>query len=121
MNKWPLPNSVLIVDNVSIHRVTSICALVEEHGMHLLFLLAYSPNYNPIELAFLSIKAWLCSNYDHVNQEMESKGGTVYNVLWQVVYSVTLEKVRGLYKHCGTNSVLSFLFHFFCILHTLYA
>ena len=101
MNKWPLPNSVLIVDNASIHKVAGIRELVEERGMRLLFLPAYSPDYNPIELAFSSIKAWLRSNCDRVNQEMESEDGTVYNVLWQAVYSVTPEKARGWYKHCG--------------------
>ena len=101
MNKWPLPNSVLIVDNASIHKVAGIRKLVEERGMRLLFLPAYSPDYNPIELAFSSIKAWLRSNRDRVNQEMESEDGTVYNALWQAVYSVTPEKARGWYKHCG--------------------
>ena len=101
MNKWPLPNSVLVVDNASIHKVAGICELVEEHGMRLMFLPSYSPNLNPIELSFSSIKAWLRANRDEVNQEMESKNGTVYNALWQVVYSVTPEKARGWYKHCG--------------------
>ena len=101
MNKWPLPNSVLVVDNASIHKVAGICELVEEHGMRLMFLPSYSPNLNPIELSFSSIKAWLRANCDEVNQEMESKNGTVYNALWQVVYSVTPEKARGWYKHCG--------------------
>ena len=101
MNKWPLPNSVLIVDNASIHKVAGIRELVEEHGMRLLFLPAYSPNLNPIELTFSSIKAWLRANRDRVNQEMQSEEGSVYNALWQAVYSVTPEKARGWYKHCG--------------------
>ena len=101
MNKWPLPNSILIVDNTSIHKVAGIRKLVEEHGMRLMFLPSYSPNLNPIELSFSSIKAWLRTNRDEVNQEMESENGTVYNVLWQAVYSVTPEKARGWYKHCG--------------------
>src|ERR1700677_3346528 len=41
MNKWPLPNSVLVVDNASIHHVAGIRELVEEHGMHLMFRPAY--------------------------------------------------------------------------------
>ena len=101
MNKWPLPNSVLIVDNASIHKVAGIHKLVEEPSMCLMFLPSYSPDLNPIELSFSSIKAWLCANRDQVNWEMESKNGTVYNVLWQVVHSVTPEKAQGWYKHCG--------------------
>lgn len=101
MNKWPLPNSVLVVDNASIHKVAGIRELVEGHGMRLMFLPSYSPDLNPIELAFSSIKAWLHANRDHVNQEMESETGMVYNALWQAVHSVTPDKARGWYKHCG--------------------
>jgi len=86
----------------NIPRVTAgIRKLVEERGMRLLYLPAYSPDYNPIEMAFLSIKAWLRTNHDRVNQEMEAEDGTVYNVLWQAVYLVTPEKARGWYKECG--------------------
>ena len=101
MNKWPLPNSVLVVDNASIHKVAGIRELVEDHGMRLMFLPSYSPDLNPIELSFSSIKAWLRANRDQVNREMESENGTVYNALWQAVHSVTPEKARGWYKHCG--------------------
>ena len=101
MNKWPLPNSVLVVDNASIHRVDGIHELIEASGMRLMFLPAYSPDLNPIELTFSSVKAWLCANCDRVNQEMESENGLVYNALWQVVYSVTPEKAWGWYQHCG--------------------
>ena len=101
MNKWPLPNSVLVVDNASIHKVAGIRELVEDHGMRLMFLPSYSPDLNPIELSFSSIKAWLHANHDQVNREMESENGMVYNALWQAVHSVTPEKAQGWYKHCG--------------------
>jgi transposase len=101
MNKWPLPNSVLVIDNTSIHKVAGIRELVEQHGMRLMFLPSYSPDLNPIELAFSSIKAWLHANCDRMNQAMESEDGLVYNALWQAVHSVTPEKARGWYKHCG--------------------
>ena len=101
MNKWPLPNSVLVIDNASIHKAAAIRELVEECGMRLMFLPAYSPDLNPIELAFSSIKAWLRENRNFVNQEMQGEEGTVYNALWQAVYSVNPEKARGWYLHCG--------------------
>jgi hypothetical protein len=101
MNKWPLPNSVLVVNNASIHKVAGICEMVEEHGVRLLYLPAYSPNFNPIKLAFSTIKAWLRKNCDYMNQEMESEDGTVYNVLWEAVYSVTVGDAKGWYAHCG--------------------
>ena len=101
MNKWPLPNSVLVVDNTSIHKVDGICKLVEASGMRLMFLPAYSPDLNPIKLTFSSVKVWLHVNRDRMNQEMDLENGLVYNALWQAVYSVTPEKEWGWYKHCG--------------------
>jgi hypothetical protein len=81
------------------HVVT--CKMVKEHSAHLLYLPAYSPDFNPIELAFSTIKAWLHRNRDHVNREMESEDGTVYNTLWEAVYSVTVGDTKGWYAHCG--------------------
>ena len=95
MNKWPLLNLVLIINNVSIHNIAGICKLVEECGMHLMFLLAYSFDFNPIKLFFSIIKAWPHKNYDYINWKMQFEDGSIYNVLWQAVYSVTLKKARG--------------------------
>jgi hypothetical protein len=98
MNEWPLPNSVLVVDNASIHKVAGIQEMVEERGARLLYLPSYSPDFNPIELAFLSIKAWLRANRDHLD---ENQAGTVYDALWQAVHAISAESARGWYKHCG--------------------
>jgi transposase len=101
MNAWPLPHSVLVVDNASIHKVAGIKELVEETSARLIYLPAYSPDFNPIELAFSSIKAWLRLNRDRVNREFESVDGVEYNVFWEAVYSITADHAKGWFKHCG--------------------
>jgi hypothetical protein len=101
MNKWPLPNSVLVIDNASIHKVAGIQEMVEESGVRLLYLPPYSPDFNPIELAFSTIKAWLRANCDRVNHEYESEDGTVYDIFWEAVHAVTAENAKGWFKHCG--------------------
>ena len=101
MNEWPLPRSVLIIDNASIHKVAGIREMVEERGARLLYLPAYSPDFNPIELAFSTIKTWLRANRDRVNQELDAEDGVVYNVFWEAVHTVTAEHAKGWYKHCG--------------------
>lgn len=100
MNKWPLPNSVLVIDNTSIHKVAGIREMVEEHGARLLYLPSYSPDFNPIELAFSSIKAWMRKNRDQVDEGRDGEA-SMYNALWQAVHSVSSESARGWYKHCG--------------------
>jgi hypothetical protein len=101
MNEFPLPNSVLVIDNASIHRVAGIQEMVKEHGVCLMYLPAYSPDFNPIKLAFSSIKAWLRANRDHLDDNLAAGGGSVYNLLWQAVHATSVESARGWYKHCG--------------------
>lgn len=100
MNEWPLPNSVLVIDNASIHKVAGIREMVEERGARLLYLPSYSPDFNPIKLAFSSIKAWLCASRDQLTDNL-AVGGSVDDALWQAVYSTSAESARGWYKHCG--------------------
>ena len=101
MNAWPLPKSVLVINNASIHKLAGIRELVEECGARLLYLPASSPDFTPLELAFSAIEAWLRKNHDRVNRELESPDGTVYNTLWEGIHSVTVEHTKGWYMHCG--------------------
>jgi transposase len=59
-NPYPGPRSVLVLDNCSIHHSEEVRALVEDEAQcKLIFLPPYSPDLNPIEQAFLCIKAYL--------------------------------------------------------------
>lgn len=51
-NPYPGPNSVIILDNCSTHRTEALREIVEESGCLLIFLPAYSPDFNPIEESF---------------------------------------------------------------------
>ena len=59
MLPFPQKNSVLVMDNARIHHNEKIISIVEEFGGRVLFLPPYSPDFNPIELAFSVIKSWL--------------------------------------------------------------
>ena len=60
----PLPNSVLIMDNASIHKSAGVRALCDEFGVGLEFLPPYSPDYNPIEESFAELKVWTKKSRD---------------------------------------------------------
>lgn len=60
----PQPNSVLIMDNASIHRGPEIRALCNQYGVLLEYLPPYSPDYNPIKESFAEIKGWMKKNRD---------------------------------------------------------
>ena len=50
---------IVIMDNLSSHKRTSVRELIEAVGATLVFLPPYSPDFNPIEKAFARLKALL--------------------------------------------------------------
>jgi len=50
---------VVVMDNLPAHRVSGIRGAIEAAGATLLYLPPYSPDLNPIELAFAKLKAFL--------------------------------------------------------------
>ena len=57
------PRSVLILNNASIYKSIQLQKLCKEHGVLLKFLLPYSPDFNPIEVTFNDLKAWIKRHY----------------------------------------------------------
>lgn len=53
------PGDVVSMDNLPAHKPAGIRDAIERAGATLLFLPPYSPDFNPIEMAFSKIKAWL--------------------------------------------------------------
>jgi transposase len=62
-NPHPAPNSVIVLDNASIHRSERVRQLCERAGVILEYLPPYSPDYNPIEKSFKQLKSWIKKNY----------------------------------------------------------
>jgi transposase len=50
---------VVIMDNLSSHKRVSVREMIEAKGARLRFLPPYSPDFNPIEMAFSKLKALL--------------------------------------------------------------
>ena len=53
------PGDVVILDNLSVHKSAKAEAAVRQRGAWMLFLPQYSPDLNPIEMAFSKLKAHL--------------------------------------------------------------
>jgi transposase len=68
------PGDVVVLDNLAVHKQPEVRAAIEAVGAHLRFLPPYSPDFNPIELAFAKLKAFLRAarprSYDQVTQLM---------------------------------------------------
>jgi len=50
---------VVVMDNLAVHKHPAVRAAIEGAGATLRFLPAYSPDLNPIEMAFAKLKAFL--------------------------------------------------------------
>ncbi len=53
------PGDTVVLDNLPAHKVSGIRECIEAAGARLLYLPAYFPDFNPIELAFAKLKAIL--------------------------------------------------------------
>lgn len=51
------PDDVVIMDNLPAHKVAGVRDAIEKAGAILLYLPPYSPDFNPIEMAFSKLKA----------------------------------------------------------------
>lgn len=68
------PESTIIMDNAAFHKKKEIQAIAQEAGHEVLFLPPYSPDFNPIEQDFATLKkrrqnAPLDTTIDHIVKE----------------------------------------------------
>lgn len=53
------PGDVVVMDNLPAHKIAGVRERIEARGAALLYLPPYSPDVNPIEMAFAKLKAFL--------------------------------------------------------------
>lgn len=53
------PGAIVVMDNLPAHKVSGVRDAIEVAGARLLYLPPYSPDFNPIEMAFAKLKAFL--------------------------------------------------------------
>lgn len=72
-------------------------------GYRVLYLPPYSPDFNPIELAFSAIKAYVrrAGELGRVDLEDPDDDTDVYIHLLEAAYSVSEGSSLGWYHHCG--------------------
>ena len=90
------PNSIVILDNCSIHHVRPVIDLFRDAGILVLFLPPYSPDYNPIELVFSKVKYFL-KQHDDVLQAMDNPEPIIRSAF----ASITPQDCLNYVMHCG--------------------
>jgi transposase len=97
---WPGRNSVLVMDNASIHHTARIKQMCRDAGVKLIYLPPYSPDFNPIEEFFAELKAFIKRNWhnyeEHVDQGFDSF------LRWCIdVVGGNSQSARGHFRHAG--------------------
>jgi transposase len=88
------PGQVVVLDNVSAHKGEAARLAVEAVGARLLFLPAYSPDFNPIELAFAKIKQLLRAAAERTAEDLLTATA-------QAIDAISAPDAHGFYAHCG--------------------
>lgn len=88
------PGQVVIMDNLSAHKVDGVCQLIEATGAKLIYLPPYSPDLNPIEQAWSKIKQILRSLKARTVEALET-------AVAEALRAITPEDAIAWFSHCG--------------------
>lgn len=88
------PGDILILDNLASHKVRGVREAIERAGAQVLYLPPYSPDLNPIELAFSKLRRLL-----------RSQAARSVDALWHACGSVlqafSSTEIRNYFRHAG--------------------
>jgi transposase len=89
-----VPGDMVILDNLSSHKGDEVRRMIEARGAQRIFLPPYSPDLNPIELAFSKLKALL-------RKAAERSIDDLWWRIGEILDHVTPEECRNYLRHAG--------------------
>ena len=88
------PGETVLMDNLPVHKVAAVAEAIEAAGATLIYLPKYSPDLNPIELAFSKLKAHLRKAAEHTIPRLLRRIG-------RVVTDFSARECRNFFRHAG--------------------
>jgi transposase len=88
------PGDIVILDNCTAHKVAGVREAIAACGAKLLFLPAYSPDFNPVELLWSKVKAIL-------RKEKARTFETLEKALKLALDSISVNDIAGWFNCCG--------------------
>ena len=88
------PGQVVVMDNLGAHKPKRVRKLIEDRGCQLLYLPAYSPDYNPIEEAFSKVKGLLRKAEARTRE-------TLVEAIGRALSAVSSRDAQGFFEHAG--------------------
>lgn len=86
--------AVVVVDNLPAHKVAGVREAIERAGARLLYPLPYSPDLNPIELAFSKLKRLL-------RRAAERSREALWDRIGVLIDRFAPSECRNYFRHCG--------------------
>ena len=90
------PGDVVIMDNLSAHKVAGVRELIQAAGAELIYLPPYSPDLNPIEKAWAKLKQFLRALKARTAEALEQ-------AITQALPHITPDNARAWFRHCGIS------------------
>jgi transposase len=88
------PGDIVVMDNLSPHKSDPTLELIVKAGAEVLFLPAYSPDLNPIEMMWSKIKNFL--------RAVEARTGEqLLAAIGQALAQITPQDAMNWFAHCG--------------------
>ena len=88
------PGDIVVMDNLSAHKVAGVRELIEQTGAELRYLPPYSPDFNPIEMCWSKFKQLLRSTKARALDTLESS-------VAEALTKITPQDMQGCFRHCG--------------------
>lgn len=88
------PGQVVVLDNLRAHKHRKVRTLLRTHRCRLVSLPPYSPDLNPIELAWSKLKTFLRAAKARLQPALEQAVGTGLR-------TITAQNAQGWFRHCG--------------------
>ena len=88
------------MDNAAIHHVEGINELIESVGALFIFLPPYSPDHDPIEEAFSSVKSYL-----KANEAILQVSGDIESVLLAAFTNISADDCRAWFRDSGYRKI----------------
>lgn len=88
------PGDVVVLDNLPVHKVAGLAEIAHKYGARLLYLPPYSPDFNPIELAFSKLKTWLRTAQARTRDLLE-------DAIRAATEWITEADAKNWFDHCG--------------------
>jgi transposase len=86
------PGDVVVMDNLSSHKVNGVRELIQQAGAEVLYLPPYSPDLNPIEKAWAKLKQWLRAAKARSQEALDQ-------AIAEALQLITAENAQAWFRH----------------------